>query len=156
LKKIKIGIFGIGNCASSLIQGIEYYKKKDPEQAIGLMHWNIGQYTPRDIKVTCAFDIDKRKVGQDLSKAIFANPNCCKPISKDIPYMNIEIKMGKLLDGVAPYMKNYNENTSFVVADKEEPSKKEIIEEINNSECEIMLNYLPVGSEKGVRFYAEI
>ena len=155
MEKIKIGIFGIGNCASSLIQGIEYYKKRDPEQAIGLMHWNIGQYTPRDIEVTCAFDIDKRKVGQDISKAIFAKPNCCKSISNDIPYMNTEIKMGKVLDGVAPHMKNYNENTSFVVADKEETPKEEIIEEINNSECEIMLNYLPVGSEKAVRFYTD-
>jgi len=153
--KINVGIFGIGNCASSLIQGIEYYKRKEPEQAIGLMHWNIGQYTPKDINIVCAFDIDKRKVGKDISEAIFAKPNCCKTIYKNIPYKNIDIKMGKILDGFAPHMNKYSEEKSFVLADKMEPSKEEIIEEINNSGCEIILNYLPVGSEKAVRFYAD-
>lgn len=155
MEKIKIGIFGMGNCASSLIQGIEYYKEKQSEQAIGLMHWDIAQYTPEDIEIVCAFDIDKRKVGQDISDAIFAKPNCCKTLYKKVPYKNVEVKMGKILDGVAPHMTNYSKDTSFVIADKNEPSKEEIIDEINNSGCEIMLNYLPVGSEQAVRFYAD-
>ena len=78
MNKIKIGIVGIGNCASSLIQGIEYYKKKENDKAIGLMHWEIGGYLPIDIEVVCGFDIDSRKVGKDISEAIFAPPNCCK------------------------------------------------------------------------------
>ena len=80
MKKIKVAIIGIGNCASSLIQGIHYYKDKNPEEAIGLMHWNIGGYTPSDIEVVAAFDIDKRKVGSDVSDAIFAKPNCTQSL----------------------------------------------------------------------------
>jgi len=154
-KKIKIGICGIGNCASSLIQGIEYYKKKDIDQAIGLMHWKIGEFTPKDIEVTCAFDIDKRKVGKDISEAIFAKPNCCKIICHEIPFKNVRVQMGKILDSIAPHMNQYPENNTFVVSDDKEPSKEEIIEEIQRSECEILVNYLPVGSEKAVKFYAE-
>ncbi len=76
MEKIKIGIVGIGNCASSLLQGIEYYRNKDSKEAIGLMHWDIGGYKPYGIEVVAAFDVDKRKVGKDLSEAIFAEPNC--------------------------------------------------------------------------------
>ncbi|KUK00848.1 MAG: Myo-inositol-1-phosphate synthase, partial [Methanobacteriaceae archaeon 41_258] len=76
--KIKIAIIGVGNCASSLIQGIYYYTEKDEQDAIGLMHWDIGGYKPEDIEVVAAFDVDKRKVGKDLSEAIFAPPNCTK------------------------------------------------------------------------------
>ena len=76
MNKIKIAIVGVGNCVSSLIQGIHYYKDKDPQGAIGLMHWQIGSYGPSDIEVVSAFDIDKRKVGRDVSEAIFAEPNC--------------------------------------------------------------------------------
>ncbi|MBD3214476.1 MAG: inositol-3-phosphate synthase [Candidatus Lokiarchaeota archaeon] len=155
MEKIKIGICGIGNCASSIVQGIEYYKKKKPESAIGLMHWDINNYTPRDIEITCAFDIDKRKVGKDVSEAIFAKPNCCNTICEDIPHMNVEVKMGRILDGFAPHMKNYSEESSFMLADAEEPSREKVIDEITQSECEILLNYLPVGSEKAARFYAE-
>lgn len=71
MEKIKIAIIGIGNCASSLIQGIEYYRTKSPEDAIGIMHWDIGGFKPHDIEVVAAFDVDERKVGQDVSKAIF-------------------------------------------------------------------------------------
>jgi len=83
---IKIAIVGIGNCASSLVQGIEYYKDKRPEDAIGLMHWEIGGYKPQDIEVVSAFDIDLRKVGKDVSEAIFEPQNCttvfCGNVSK--------------------------------------------------------------------------
>lgn len=153
--KIKIGIVGVGNCASALVQGIEYYKNKRPEDAIGLMHWNIGGYEPGDIDVVCAFDIDKRKVGKDLSEAIFAPPNCTKIFYKDVPKKGVIVKMGKILDGYAEHMKNYPEKNTFVLANVKESSKKDIIKELKESGCEILVNFCPVGSEKAVRFYAE-
>ncbi len=107
--KIKIGIVGVGNCASALIQGIEYYKHKEPEDAIGLMHWDMGGYKPYDIEVVSAFDIDKRKVGKDVSEAIFAPPNCTKVFWRDVPEMGVKVKMGKVLDGVSEHMKDYDE-----------------------------------------------
>ena len=76
MQKIRIAIVGVGNCASSLIQGIHYYEKKNAEDAIGLMNWDIGGYKPFDIEVAAAFDIDKRKVGLDVNDAIFTRPNC--------------------------------------------------------------------------------
>ncbi|MEE9610921.1 MAG: inositol-3-phosphate synthase, partial [Desulfatiglandales bacterium] len=76
MSKIKIAVVGIGNCASSLIQGIEFYHSKEDEEQIGLMHYDLGGYRPQDIEVVAAFDIDKRKVGKDLAEAIFAPPNC--------------------------------------------------------------------------------
>ena len=153
--KIKIGIVGVGNCASALVQGIEYYKNKRPEDAIGLMHWNIGGYEPGDIDIVCAFDIDKRKVGKDLSEAIFAPPNCTKIFYKDVPKKGVIVKMGKILDGYAEHMKNYPEKNTFVLANVKESSKKDIIKELKESGCEILVNFCPVGSEKAVRFYAE-
>ncbi len=153
--KIKIGIIGVGNCASSLIQGIYYYKDKKPEEVIGLMHYEIGGYKPSDIEVVCAFDIDKRKVGKDVAEAIFALPNCTTVFCKDIPKTGTIVKMGKVLDGVSEHMKDYDEKYTFVVADEPEPTKEEIVKHIKESGCEILLNYLPVGSEEATRFYAE-
>jgi len=76
MERIRIAVIGVGNCANSLIQGIYYYRDKAPEDAVGLMHWDVGGYTPGDIEVVAAFDVDARKVGRDLSEAIFAPPNC--------------------------------------------------------------------------------
>ncbi len=153
--KIKIAIIGVGNCASALIQGIEYYKNRGKEEAIGFMHWNIGGYTPGDIDVVAAFDVDKRKVGKDISEAIFQPPNCTKTIYSDIEKKGVTVKMGKVLDGIAPHMKNYDEKYTFVVADEQQPSQEEIVQTIKESGADILLNYLPVGSEEAVRFYAE-
>jgi myo-inositol-1-phosphate synthase len=155
LNKIKIAIIGIGNCASSLIQGIYYYKDKNPEDAIGLMHWEIGGYQPSDIEVVAAIDIDKRKVGEDLGKAIFAKPNCTKIFCNEIPEIGVKVTMGKILDGVAPHMAEYDDNNTFIVSEEVEKEKKEIVKTLQNSGAEILLNYLPVGSEKATRFYAE-
>ncbi|MBY8981341.1 MAG: inositol-3-phosphate synthase [Candidatus Lokiarchaeota archaeon] len=155
MDKIKIGIVGIGNCASSLIQGIEYYKKKERDNSIGLMHWNIGGYIPLDIEVVCGFDIDSRKVGKDISQAIFEFPNCCNFFCNNIPYKNVIVKMGKILDSVAPHMKYHDEKLSFVISEEIEASKNQIIEELNKSKCEILINFLPVGSENASKFYAE-
>ena len=153
--KIKIAIAGLGNCACSLIQGIYYYKKKSRKEAIGLMHWDIGRYLPSDIEVVAAFDIDRRKVGKDVSKAIFQPPNCTKIFHKNIPKTGVNVKMGRILDSFAPHMQNYDEKFSFVLSDHEEPTKTEIIQELKNSKADMLINYLPVGSEKAVNFYAE-
>jgi len=155
LKKIKVAIIGIGNCASSLIQGIYYYKNKNPEEAIGLMHWDIGGYTPSDIEIVAAFDIDKRKVGKDVSDAIFAKPNCTQIFCSEIPKMDVKVKMGQILDGVAPHMADHKDDYTFIVSDGEENSQTEIVKILKESEADILINYLPVGSEEATKFYAQ-
>ncbi len=153
--KIRIAIAGLGNCASSLIQGIYYYKDKNPEDAIGLMHWEIGGYKPGDIEVVAAFDIDKRKVGKDVSEAIFALPNCTKVFCPEVPPVGVKVHMGRILDGVSEHMKDYDEKYTFVPADAPEPSREEVVEILKESGAEILLNYMPVGSEEATRFYAD-
>lgn len=157
-KPIRIAIVGVGNCASALIQGIYYYQ--NPEKANngkvpGLMHWEIGGYTPGDIQVVAAFDIDARKVGKDVSEAIFAPPNCTTIFHRDVPYMGVTVHMGKVLDGVSEHMKDYPRERTFVVADVPEPSQDDIVDILKASGAEILINYLPVGSEEATRFYAE-
>jgi myo-inositol-1-phosphate synthase len=154
MTKIKIAIAGIGNCASSLIQGIEYYKQEEREP-IGLMHRNLGGYKPHDIEVVAAFDIDSRKVGKDVSEAIFAPPNCTAVFCPDVPVTGVKVRMGKVLDGVSDHMKNYGEKYTFMVSEETEATKEEIIKVLKDSGAEMLLNYLPVGSEEAVRFYAE-
>lgn len=155
MSKAKIGIIGIGNCASALIQGIEYYRNKEDHDHIGLMHWEIGDLKPHDIDVVCAFDIDKRKVGKDVSEAIFSKPNCTKTIYEDIPKTNVKVRMGKILDSYAKHMEYYDEEFAFRLADEKEPTKSDIIQILNDSNCEILVNYLPVGSNEAAKFYAE-
>ncbi len=153
--KIRIAIVGIGNCASSLIQGIYYYKDRDSKDVIGLMHWDIGGYKPYDIEVVAAFDIDRRKVGKDVSEAIFALPNCTTVFCRDIPNMGVKVAMGRILDGFSEHMKDYDERFTFVLADEKEPTEEEVVKILKDSGAEILLNYLPVGSEEATRFYAE-
>lgn len=150
MKKIRIAIAGVGNCASSLIQGIEYYK--DKKEVIGLMHPEINGYKSSDIEVVAAFDIDQRKVGQDLSKAIFAKPNNTAVFYPNVPHYGVTVKMGNVLDGLAEHMKEYSEEEAFRVA---EDDPCEVVEELRKSDAEILVNYLPVGSEEGTRFYAQ-
>ena len=155
MNKIKIAIIGIGNCASSLIQGIEYYKNKDSKDAIGVMHWDLGGYKPFDIEVVAAFDIDKRKVGKDVSEAIFALPNCTTIFCKNVPKTNVAVKMGTVLDGFSEHMKEYDEKYAFLLSSEKEATKEEVIKTLKETGAEILLNYLPVGSENAVKFYAE-
>ena len=155
LEKIRIAIIGIGNCASSLIQGIYYYKDKKPDDAIGLMHWEIGGYKPSDMEIVAAFDIDARKVVMDVNEAIYASPNCTCIFCPDINPCGVKVEMGCLLDGVAPHMADYPEDHTFTVSKEPEKSKEEIVRILQETRTEILLNYLPVGSEKAVRFYAE-
>lgn len=154
MSKIKVAVVGIGNCASSLIQGIHYYQGKS-EDAIGLMHWEIGGYTPEDIEVVAAFDIDKRKIGMDVSEAIFSEPNCTTVFCPDIPKAGVKVQMGKILDGFSEHMKSYEDKCTFLLARDPEPTKSEIVNVLQDSGSEILLNYLPVGSEEATRFYAD-
>jgi len=155
VRNIRIAIVGVGNCASSLIQGIEYYKGKESGDAVGLMHWEVGGYSPTDIAVVAAFDIDRRKVGRDLSEAIFALPNCTTTFCDAVPHQNVAVKMGKVLDGFSDHMRDYKEACRFVLADETEATKEEIVRDLEDSGAEILVNYLPVGSEEAVKFYAD-
>lgn len=155
MKLINIAIVGVGNCASSLIQGMYYYQHKTPDDIIGLMHWEIGGYTPGDIRVVAAFDIDRRKVGTDVNDAIFAEPNCTAVFCDNLPKSGVIVRMGPVMDGVSEHMDHYDEKNRFVVADAAEPTKSDIVDLLKKSGAEIMLNYLPVGSENATRFYAE-
>ncbi|MFC1485898.1 inositol-3-phosphate synthase [Candidatus Latescibacterota bacterium] len=155
MERIKIAVTGLGNCASSLIQGIYYYKNKVREDAIGLMHWDIGGYKPYDLDVVAAIDIDKRKVGRDISEALFALPNCTTIFCRDIPKTGVIVQMGKVGDGFADHMLKYDEKYRFVISDEKESSKKDIIKLLRETGAEIMVNYLPVGSEEAVSFYTE-
>ena len=169
MKKIKIAIAGVGNCSSSLVQGIHYYcgvpykpateseiKYKPAARAkIGLMHWDIGGYEPSDIEVVAAFDIDKRKVGKDVSEAIFALPNCTRVFCKDIPKTGVKVQMGRILDGFADHMKDYPNQCTFVLAEEKEATREDVVRISKESGAEILLNYMPVGSEKATKFYAQ-
>ena len=152
MKKIRLAIAGLGNCASSLIQGIEYYKHIDEKDCIGLMHYDISGYKASDIDVVAAYDIDARKVGRDVSQAIFAMPNCTKVFYPDVPLKGVEVKMGPVLDGVAPHMANYPEEKRFIIADVEPCN---VVQELEDSGADVLVNYMPVGSEQATRFYAE-
>ncbi|HDY87861.1 MAG TPA: inositol-3-phosphate synthase [bacterium] len=149
-EKIRVTIVGVGNCASSLIQGIEYYK--DNSDIIGLMNYDLEGYKPGDIEVVAAFDVDKRKVGKNVNEAIFAKPNNTTIFEKDIKNNGTFVKMGKILDGISDHMKVFSEDRAFIPSD-EEPC--DVVKELRDSNTDILLNYLPVGSEDATRFYAE-
>ena len=155
MNKIKVAVVGVGNCASSLLQGIHYYVDAKADEAVGLMHWDIGGYRPCDIEVVAAFDIDKRKVGEDVSAAIFARPNCTKVFCPDVPKTGVTVRMGRVLDGFSRHMAEYEARYTFIRADAPEPDKDEVVKVLNDSGAEMVLNYLPVGSEKATRFYVE-
>ncbi len=152
--KIRVAIAGVGNCASSLVQGVEYYKalgEHHPDSSLGLMHYDLGGYSPEDIEFVAAFDIDKRKVDKPLREAIFAQPNCTKTITKDIPDFPVKVMMGQVLDGVSAHMEEYPENRRFLMAKK----ACDVAKVLKKSRADILLSYLPVGSEKATAFYAE-
>lgn len=155
MEKINIAIVGVGNCASSLVQGIHYYRDQSREEAIGLMHWEIGGFRPGDIDIVAAFDVDRRKVGRDVSEAIFAKPNCTAVFCADLPTAGVAVRMGKILDGFSKHMKDYRAGLTFDLADEPEPTEEEVVNVLLESGAEILLNYLPVGSEEATRFYAD-
>jgi myo-inositol-1-phosphate synthase len=153
---IRIAIAGVGNCASSLIQGIHYYTpERCREDVIGLMHVELGGYRPCDISVVAAFDVDVRKVGIDVHRAIFAKPNCTKIFQAEIPDSGVTVLMAPVLDGISEHMDDYADDRTFIRSDARELSKAEIVAELKRSGADVLLNYMPVGSEQAARFYAE-
>ena len=155
MEKIRIAVVGVGNCASSLIQGIHYYAGRDPAQAVGLMHGVIGGFGPSDVDVVAAFDIDRRKVGRDVSEAIFAKPNCTEVFHADVPKSGVQVRMGRILDGVSKHLSSYADADTFLPADAIEADRADVIRVLRDAGAEIVVNYLPVGSEAAARFYAE-
>jgi len=154
MRKIRIAIVGVGNCASSLVQGINFYRGSASNGAgVGLMHRQIGSYRPGDIEVVAAFDIDRRKVGLDVSRAIFAPPNCTKVFCEKANLTGAIVKMGCVFDSYARHMQDQDPLRTFLPLEKES-TREQIIDELKDSCTEIMVNYLPVGSEEATRFYA--
>jgi myo-inositol-1-phosphate synthase len=154
MNSIKVAIVGIGNCCSSLVQGLAYYREGGND-TIGLMHHELGGYKPSDIKVVAAWDVDARKVGKDIAEAIFAKPNCTAVFAETVPASGAVVKMGRVLDGVAEHMTDYIDDRTFVVADAPEPSKAEVVQVLKDTGADVLMNYLPVGSQKATEFYAE-
>lgn len=141
---------GVGNSASALIQGVEYYKNAHEEATVpGLMHVNFGGYHVRDVKFVAAFDVNKNKIGKDLAEAIFAEPNCVVKFA-DVPSLGVKVSPGPVLDGVAEHMRG-----PFNVYSDKEVTMADVVKTLNESGAEILVNYLPVGSWKATRFYAE-
>lgn len=154
MKKIKVAIVGLGNCASSLIQGLYYYDNSK-KNAIGLMHETLGGYTISDIEVVLAIDIDARKVGKDISEAIYSSPNCTKVFCDNVPQMGKKVQMGVVMDGVSPHTTLFSPDIRVVIANEKEPSKEELVKKIQEFDADMLINYLPVGSTNAVEFYAE-
>ncbi len=152
-KKIRIAVVGVGNCFSSLYQGLEYYKDVDPDSGMipGVMRMRIGGYHPADIQVVAAFDVDRRKVGRPVGEAIFAAPNCARVFCEDVPDGPI-VLMGPELDGVSDHMKAQPEKYGFRVSNEDPVDVAAALQAAN---VEIVLNYLPVGSQSATEFYAD-
>jgi myo-inositol-1-phosphate synthase len=147
LPKIKVGLVGVGNCASALLQGLQYYSNCEKEdECVGLSHLFLGGFHPRDIQIVAAFDIDGRKVGKDLSKAIFAPPNNA-PKLVDPPKSNVTVLKGPVLDGVGEYTKN-------VVQISNQPDV-DVANALKERGAEIIINLLPSGAVKASQWYAE-
>ena len=152
MQKIKVAIAGIGNCASALVQGLEYYRSRSNSELAGLMHPRIGDWSVSDIEVVAAFDIDRRKVGRPLEEAVFAKPNCTTVFESVLPVSGVMVQMGPILDGVAPHMSDYADDEAFRPADAE---PVDVIQVVREAQAEILICYLPVGSEGAVRHYAQ-
>jgi len=152
MNRIKVALVGIGNCASSLVQGRYYYDGKP--NARGLMHERIGGYRLSDIDFVLAIDTDARKVGRDLGEAIFAAPNCTTVFQKDVPATGVTVRMGRVLDGMAAHMEEAGER-GFVRAGEPEATQEDIVAALKESGAEVLVNFLPVGSEDATRFYME-
>ncbi len=146
-KSVRVAIAGVGNCASSLVQGVQYYRDADPSESVpGLMHVDLGGYHVRDITFVAAFDVDAKKVGKDLSEAIAAEPNNTITFA-DVPPLGVEVQRGPTLDGLGRY---YRE---VVTESPAEPV--DVAQTLRDARADVLVCYLPVGSEDAVKFYAE-
>jgi myo-inositol-1-phosphate synthase len=145
--KVRVAIVGVGNCANAFVQGVTYYKDADPEEDVpGLMHVDLGGYHVRDIEFVAAFDIDAEKVGKDLSEAIWAGQNDTIKFA-DVPHLGIEVKRGMTHDGLGKYLKEKITKAPGETAD--------IVNVLKASEADVLVCYLPVGSEQATKWYVE-
>ena len=153
-RPINIAIIGVGNCASSLVQGLSHYRAESNDH-LGLMHWDLGGYRPSDIQLVAAWDIDRRKVGQDVAQAIFAKPNCTQIFCRDVLDEGVTVEMGRILDGYADHMADYPDDRTFLLAEDAQPSRSDIVTRLRAAKVDVLLNYLPVGSQEATEFYAQ-
>ncbi|MEI9966000.1 MAG: NTP transferase domain-containing protein [Caulobacteraceae bacterium] len=154
MSKIRVAIVGVGNCASSLVQGISYYKSVN-DKSLGLMHWDLGGYEATDVEFVAAYDIDERKVGTDLSQAIFAPPNCTMVFCDKVPASGVTVQMGAVLDGMAEHMPDMPAERSFVKSSAQEATKAEVVAALKAVKADVLVNFLPVGSQEATEFYME-
>jgi myo-inositol-1-phosphate synthase len=146
--KIRLGIIGVGNCASALVQGLEYYKDARPgEDVPGLMHVMLGNYHVRDVEIAAAFDVDAKKVGRDVAEAIFSEPNNTIRFAEDVPPSGVEVLRGPTLDGLGKYYRD--------VIDEADSEPVDVAQALRDAEVDVVVSYLPVGSEEATRFYAQ-
>jgi len=149
-KEVRIAIVGVGNCASALVQGVEYYKNAKPRAKVpGLMHVNFGGYHVRDVKFVAAFEVNRNKIGKDLADAIWAEPNCCAKFA-EVPKTGVKILPGPILDGVAPHMRE-----PFYTYDEKKMKPVDVAEALREAEADVLVNFIPVGSRSATRTYAE-
>lgn len=152
VSKIKVGIIGVGNCFSGLLQGIEYYKKNTDKEVVGLMHYEMGGYSFKDIEFVAAFDVAQSKVGKALNEAIYAEPNLVRWV--DLPLGGPIVHESPVLDGIGVFVEH--KIKPIVNPTPVEILRPKIIEEIKRSGTEILINYLPVGSQKAAEFWADV
>ncbi len=152
MKPIKVAMIGVGNCASSLVQGVTYYRQNNSSQ--GLIHDKIGGYGAGDVDFVLGIDVDARKVGKDIAEAIFAAPNNTKVFQAQVPATGAKVIMGKVSDGVAAHMTTVGEK-GFIVADEPEADKARIVAAIKDSGADVLVNFLPVGSQEATEFYMD-
>jgi myo-inositol-1-phosphate synthase len=150
--EIRLAIAGVGNCASALLQGLEYYRSHDPVESAGVLHADLGGYRLEDVHPVAAFDVDARKVGRPLEEAVFAPPNCTAVFQEKLPVSGVAVQMGPLLDGVAEHMREAPAERAFRVADA---PACDVARALRESGAEVLVCYLPVGSERAIRHYAE-
>lgn len=150
-KKIRVAIAGVGNCASALVQGVHFYKDHEEENIPGVMFSRIGGYHPADIEFVAAFDVDRRKVGRPLGEAIFAAPNCARVFCKDVPE-GPTVQMSPVLDGVSEHMLEQPERFGFRISNED---ACDVVQVLRDTKADILLNYLPVGSQIATEFLAE-
>ena len=150
--RIKVAIAGVGNCASSLVQGVEYYRDRQGAALDGIMRHLIGGYRCSDVEFVAAFDVDRRKVGHSLEEAIFAKPNCTRIFQSALPVSNVIVQAGPILDGIAPHMADYPDESAFRPVDLE---PTDVAAALRASGAEVLICYLPVGSERAVKHYAQ-
>jgi myo-inositol-1-phosphate synthase len=147
MSKVKIAIVGVGNCASALVQGLEYYREASPEDRVpGLMHVDLGGYRVADVEVVAAFDVDAKKVGKDVYEAIFSEPNNTIRFS-DVPLIGVGVSRGQTLDGLGTYYRD-------VIEESPDPAV-DVVQILRDTKADVLVSYLPVGSEQAARFYAE-